>query len=105
MRGLHCFGPLVAEHPMIGMTCLGCNESMSAGDYVTLIPIGPGADEEERKDARAGRPYTAVTVPVHWACGTGYIEPPRSPEGRIRPHETEPPISPDSGDSDGGASA
>jgi len=58
--------------------CPGCDEHFKAGQYVTLVPIGPGADVEERIKAHEGRPYDAVSVPAHWACVTGesdsYIE-------------------------------
>lgn len=65
-------GPLSADHPLVGKDeCPGCHELFSAGDYVTLLVVGPGGDPEARARAREGRPYSASAVPVHWACATG----------------------------------
>lgn len=70
------YPPLAADHPMVvdQDTCAACNEAFKAGDVVTLIPIGPGTDPDARAKARRMQPYTAVALPVHWACATGEEE-------------------------------
>ena len=66
-------GPMTSDHPLVtdNKACPGCDEIFKAGDYVTLIPIGPGDNAEARARARDDRAYNAVAVPVHWACATG----------------------------------
>jgi hypothetical protein len=71
---LRRMGPLTADHPLAisdERSCPGCDGSFEEGNYLTLVTIGPGADEDERAKAREGRAYNAVSVPVHWACATG----------------------------------
>lgn len=63
-----CFGPKLASHPSIGMLCPACQKPFQAGDYTTLIPLGPGDDPEAQQAAKEGRPYNAVASEVHWAC-------------------------------------
>ena len=65
------FGPKVAEHPSVGKRCPACKKKFKVGDYTTLVAIGPGDSEENRKKAREGRAYNAVAVEVHWCCATG----------------------------------
>lgn len=65
------FGPKGPDHPSVGRECTACHVEFVAGDYTTLVALGPGNDPEEREAARAGRAYTAVAVEVHWACATG----------------------------------
>ncbi len=65
------FGPLPADHPAVGCLCPGCERPIVAGDVVGLAPVGPGDDAEARERARAGRPYNARAIVVHWACLTG----------------------------------
>lgn len=67
-------GPKKADHPSVGEPCLACNVNFGDGDFTTLIPLGPGDDSEEQALARAGRPYNAVSIEVHWACATGQEE-------------------------------
>lgn len=55
-------------------TCVGCDQNFKAGQFITLLNIGPGGDEEERELAREGLAYTAVAIPVHWACVTGELD-------------------------------
>jgi hypothetical protein len=38
---------------------------------VTIVPIGPGEDEDEREKCRDARFYNATGVIVHWSCATG----------------------------------
>ena len=73
-ENLRRMGPLSPEHPLVRdslLPCPACHQSFVAGDYVTLVSLGPGTDEEERRKARAGAAYTAVAVCVHWGCATG----------------------------------
>lgn len=66
-------GPLALDHPLVqdGDTCTGCKRMFEAGQYVALVTIGPGDDKEARYQARSGKAYNAVAVPVHWSCVTG----------------------------------
>lgn len=48
--------------------CRACHKAIEAGDYFTLIPLGPGDNEEERARMAAGLVYTAVCASVHWGC-------------------------------------
>jgi hypothetical protein len=65
------FGPKSADHPSIGRECPACHKPFVAGDYTTLIALGPGNDPEQQARARAGRPYNAVAVEIHWTCAGG----------------------------------
>lgn len=65
------FGPKTKNHPSVGKECRACHQPFKEGDYTTLICLGPGSDSEEREKCRAGRPYTAIAVEVHYACATG----------------------------------
>jgi hypothetical protein len=68
-------GPLAADHPVItgGTMCAACSQPIVAGDYVTLISLGPGDNEDERIKAREGRPYNAVAITIHWLCAGGKL--------------------------------
>jgi hypothetical protein len=66
------FGPKVAAHHSVGKPCPACKKKFKAGDYTTLIALGPGDSKEQQKKALTGRAYNAVAVEVHWACATGY---------------------------------
>jgi len=68
------FPPLAADHPLIGDVCPACGMAFAAGDVTTLTALGPGADPDARAKARAGHAYTAVALPIHWACATGHEE-------------------------------
>ncbi len=52
--------------------CPGCHKALLMGETATLVPIGPGDDEEEREKARNGRAYNAVAILAHYACVTGF---------------------------------
>jgi len=65
------FGPLSADDPLVGDECPACKKEIVTGDYVTILDLGPGDEPESRQRARAGRPYNAVAVAVHYACATG----------------------------------
>jgi hypothetical protein len=66
-------GPIGADHACIGRLCPGCNARFKAGDYVTLVPIGPGGNEAERLKARTGKPFNVVASLAHYACVTGEV--------------------------------
>jgi hypothetical protein len=63
------FGPRPADAAK--KICLACDLLLMEGDYTTLIPLGPGANEEAQKACVDGRPYNAVAVEVHYQCATG----------------------------------
>lgn len=68
---LRRFGPMKPDHPAVGDECAACNKPFAAGDYTTLVALGPGDNEEARERAADGRPYNAVAAHVHYACATG----------------------------------
>ena len=69
------FGPKTKTHPSIGTKCPACQVPFKAGDYTTLVALGPGDNEESRKKAAEGRVYNAVAQEIHWDCsGTKYKE-------------------------------
>lgn len=51
--------------------CMGCQEPILLDEPIELVPIGPGADPEQRRKAAAHVSYTAVAIPCHRACVTG----------------------------------
>lgn len=59
------YGPKEADHVSVGEKCAACRKPFQAGDFTTLIVIGPGDDPDSRRAALRGRPYNAV------ACATG----------------------------------
>jgi hypothetical protein len=65
------FGPKGDDHPSVGVECPACHVPFKAGDFTTLVALGPGDSQGERARAREGRPYTAVALEVHVACATG----------------------------------
>ena len=67
------FGPKEKNSPSIGKECPACSEKLIAGDYTTLIVLGPGDNKEEQAKAANGKSYNAVAAEVHWACATGEI--------------------------------
>ncbi len=67
----HRFGPKHPTHPSVGEKCPACHRVFVAGDFTTLVSLGPGDDPDEQARARKGRPYNAVAVEVHWSCATG----------------------------------
>jgi hypothetical protein len=71
---LRRFGPKAGNHPSIGQPCPACGVAFAAGDFTTLIPLGPGADPDARERAREGRAFNAVGIEVHSACSTGVEE-------------------------------
>jgi len=75
MQQLRKFGPKTADHPSIGEKCPACDVAFMAGDFTTLVMLGPGDDREARNRAIQGRPYNAVSIEVHFSCATGVVEP------------------------------
>lgn len=73
---LRKFPPLPDNHSLIknDHSCIACRMPFKPGEIVTLVPIGPGKDEEARKKCRNGEPYNAVAIPIHWSCATGLEE-------------------------------
>lgn len=66
-------GPLMADHPLVAdgapnNTCPACRVRFAVGEYVTLLILGPGTDEEGRQRRDEGRPYNALALPIHWDC-------------------------------------
>lgn len=62
-------GPIEARD--VGATCPACEQPIRAGQMVAVLILGPGADPDERAKARAGEPYAAAAIDVHWPCRTG----------------------------------
>jgi len=65
------FGPKSPDHPSVGEPCAACGTPFAVGDYTTLVPLGPGPDEEARENARQGAYYNAIAVEIHWECADG----------------------------------
>jgi hypothetical protein len=68
---LRKYPPLQSENPLIGQECLACFVEFVEGDILTLVPIGPGDNKEERAKCYAGQAYNAQALILHWACATG----------------------------------
>jgi hypothetical protein len=60
-------GPLAADHPAVGEVCTVCCQPIAAGDFVTLLLVGP-ADDDDAWKAAAGLAHTAQAVVIHWLC-------------------------------------
>ena len=43
------------DHDAVGLICEGCGNRLKAGEWISLVKIGPGDDEDERANARNGR--------------------------------------------------
>ena len=71
MTELHKFGPKSADHFAVGKPCPACQILFKAGDYTTLVPLGPGDDPKQQEKAAQGRSYIAVATEVHWECSGG----------------------------------
>lgn len=68
-------GPTTHQHvrgPIDGTTdygiCIGCDQAFEAGQYMTILPVGPGGDEESRAKAFRGGWYSCNGVPLHAEC-------------------------------------
>lgn len=71
LPGIPKIGPKIAGHPTIGGVCLLCQKAYVIGDYTTILPLGPGEEQESRILCRNGQPYEGLGVEVHWTCATG----------------------------------
>lgn len=73
---MRILGPKLEEHlqyqPAWNKSCLACHKGFKAGDYTTLIAIGPGNNRHSQMKCRLGEPYNAVSIEVHYACVTGF---------------------------------
>lgn len=65
------FGPKAPDHAGVGRPCPACQVPFAAGDYTTLVTLGPGDDDEARRRAVAGRVHKPVALEVHFACVVG----------------------------------
>jgi hypothetical protein len=70
---LQKMGPLEPKSWLVlrAVDCPGCQLPFMDGDYLTLVPLGPGGDMDERDRAASGRAFNAVAIAVHWTCATG----------------------------------
>lgn len=57
-----------AGHPLADFYCPVCDDVLANGDPVTLLVLGPGADEDSRERHAEDRWYNAQALPVHQAC-------------------------------------
>jgi hypothetical protein len=69
--GIPKIGPKDTRHPTVGGTCLLCQEAFVGGDYTSILPMGPGGDQESRTLCKAGQTYQGIGIEVHWTCATG----------------------------------
>jgi hypothetical protein len=65
------YGPRPVSPSEVGQPCAACLGLLADGDTVAVRPLGPGGDAQARANARAGLPYAAATIELHWACATG----------------------------------
>lgn len=65
------FGPKQKDHPSIGEICEVCGKPFKQGDYTTLVMKRPASHEDAVK-MRAGKPYTAEAIEVHYDCAPIY---------------------------------
>lgn len=68
------YGPKKKDSPSIGKECQACNKPFVAGDYTTLVALGPGDDAESQQKCVEGRPYNAVAIELHYTCVYGKLE-------------------------------
>lgn len=62
------FPEIEAGHPLAEAPCPACSQPLGDGQPVTLLTLGPGADQEDQEKHAAGGWYTAAGIPVHSAC-------------------------------------
>lgn len=75
-------GPLTERSPQLRTKCPACHEKFRIGDYVTLVPLGPGTDPVQRRQAARNEPYESVAMEAHYACATGVDPVTMDPEVR-----------------------
>ena len=82
------YGPKTADNHSVGHECPACHKEFIAGDYTTVIALGPGDDEEEKQKARDGEDYISTAIEIHWACATGHTgepeEEPKDPRAHLK---------------------
>jgi hypothetical protein len=67
-----CTGKQGPMPDLSGLTpCGACHFPILPGQYFTTVPVGCGADPEQRALARQRLPFRVLTVAVHWACFQG----------------------------------
>lgn len=74
VRSGHWFR-LAETHPLVGSQCAACNGRFEPGDTLAMVPIGPGADKEQRRKAVKGEPYDSIAAILHTGCSGLYIQP------------------------------
>lgn len=65
-------GPKTKGQLKKGEICAACKKPFKAGQYTTLIALGPGDNPDARRNAREGRSYDAIAVEIHYGCATGF---------------------------------
>ena len=64
-------GKIVLPDTFPGVACPSCNTSLQPGDFVTLVPVGPGPDPDRRRAARMSAPFDVASLIVCWPCVSG----------------------------------
>lgn len=59
-------------HWIVGRACPLCLQPFRLGQWVYLVPLGPGDDEANRAKARDLGVLEALALPAHLACATGW---------------------------------
>jgi hypothetical protein len=67
-EAMRSFPPLAPDHPSVGAECAVCGEEIAVGATLTVIPLGPGADEDAQRKAVDGRWYSCLGVIAHDDC-------------------------------------
>ena len=67
---LRKIGPMSAED-LPSRPCYACRKPFVAGDFSTLLALGPGNSKEARRRSKEGRPYNAICAVLHWECSEG----------------------------------
>lgn len=62
--------PLKDDHPAVGKFCTACQQVFQVGDVLTLIALGPGGDEKQRRLRDEHKDYEAVAITIHWECSS-----------------------------------
>lgn len=70
-RLLSLMGPLRSEHPLYDAPCPACDEPLGNGETITVLVLGPGADQEAQKKCRSNRWFNAEGIALHAACSGG----------------------------------
>jgi hypothetical protein len=65
---MRAYEPLTADHPCVDNDCAVCSDPLEEGDVTTVIPLGPGSDEDDQAKAQRGGWYSAYGVVAHASC-------------------------------------